>query len=301
MLNLLEWAKLNPTPLTAGVVEIIVANNPVLARMAFESINGPAYVWNKEDTLPGIAFRGINESFTESTGVIQPDTEVLKIAGGDSDYDKFLLATGTGSASARSVHDQMKAKALALVWLRTFFDGNSEANPREFDGLNARLTGAQHIALASGGAQLTLKNVNALIDAVVGTPSVLLMNKAVQRKITDLAQGTPNITYGQDALGRRMAIYAGVPIGVVEEDETGKDILGFDENDGASNLDTASMYAVAFGPDRVKGIQNAPIDVRDLGEIDTKPAERTRIEWYASFVAKHPKAAARLSRINVPT
>ena len=55
---------------------------------------------------------------------------------------------------------------------------------------------------------------------------------------------------------------------------------------------------MAFAEDRVKGIQNAPVDVRDLGEIDSKPAERTRIEWYASYLLKHPKSAARLSRIN---
>ena len=38
--------------------------------------------------------------------------------------------------------------------------------------------------------------------------------------------------------------------------------------------------------------------VRDLGELDSKPAFRTRIEWFAAMVLKHPKAAARLSRIN---
>jgi hypothetical protein len=50
--------------------------------------------------------------------------------------------------------------------------------------------------------------------------------------------------------------------------------------------------------DALHGIQTAPIDVRDLGELQTKPALRTRTEWYAGMVVKHPKAAARLRWVN---
>jgi hypothetical protein len=140
--------------------------------------------------------------------------------------------------------------------------------------------------------------VDDLIDAVQGTPTLLLMNKFLHRKITRLAQGSAQVTFGLDALGRPLTTYAGIPIGIVEDDEAGNAILDFDEDDGASNLDTASMYAVRFGLDVFHGIQSGPVDVRDLGELDSKPAFRTRIEWFASLVLKHPAAAARLSRIN---
>jgi len=299
MLTLLEHAKLNPNPLVSGVVEIFAANNPILLNLPFITINGPAYVYNREGTLPGVAFRGINESYTESTGVINPATERLVICGGESDYDTFLVATGTGTNDARALHDAMKSKALALRWAKTFFDGNSEADPREFDGLNRRLTGGQVVnAGAAGGAALTLDKLNELVDAVQGTPNLLLMNKRMVRKVTSLAQSTANVTYGVDALGRVLTSYAGIPIGIVEDDDTGAAILGFDEDDGAGNADTTSIYAIRFDMDGVHGIQNAPVDVRDLGELPSKPAFRTRIEWFAGYVVKHPKAAARLRWIN---
>ena len=38
----------------------------------------------------GIAFRGINEGYDESTGVLNPQTESLVICGGDSDFDVAL-------------------------------------------------------------------------------------------------------------------------------------------------------------------------------------------------------------------
>jgi hypothetical protein len=297
MLTLLEHSKLNPSPLSTGIVEIISRENPILERMPFENIPGPAFVYNREGTLPGVAFRGVNESYTESTGVINPQSEALKICGGESDFDRFLVDTGS-TQDSRAIHDGMKAKSLSLKWMATFFDGDSTADPREFDGVNVRLTGNQHVQLASGGATLTLDDVDDLIDAVQGTPTLLLMNKFLHRKITRLAQGSAQVTFGLDALGRPLTTYAGIPIGIVEDDEAGNAILDFDEDDGASNLDTASMYAVRFGLDVFHGIQSGPVDVRDLGELDSKPAFRTRIEWFASLVLKHPAAAARLSRIN---
>ncbi len=298
MLTLTEWAKLNQDPLTSGVVEIYSSVNPVLELMPFENIAGAAYLYNREGTLPGIAFRGVNESYTESTGIINPATEPLKIAGGESDYDTFLIATGTGQNDARATHDAMKVKAFSLFWLKNFFDGDSGADPRAFDGLNARITGNQLISAGTGGASLTLDMLNDCVDAVVGTPSALMCNKAVARKITKLAQSTNQVTFSQDQLGRVVTSYAGIPIHIVEDDHEGNAILGFDEDDGSGNDDTASLYAVSFGPDRMHGIQSAPMSVRDLGELSHKPGFRTRVEWFSAFVVKHPRAVARLCHIN---
>lgn len=298
MLTIIEAAKLNPSPLVQGVVEIFARENPILLHLPFQDIAGAAYIYNREGALPGVAFRGINESYDESTGVINPQSEILRICGGDSDYDTFLTATGTGTNDARAVHDALKAKALALHWAKAFFDGDSEVNPREFDGLNKRLVGGQHIQLATGGAALTLAKLDELIDAVQGTPTILLMSKTLRRKVTALAAGTASVSMSVDELGRPLTAYAGVPIGIVEDDAAGNAILGFDENDGSGNMDTASVYAVRFGMDVFHGVQTSAVDVRDLGELPNKPAKRTRVEWFAAIALKHPKAAARLSRIN---
>lgn len=301
MLTMLEAAKLMENPLAQGVVEIFVANNPVLERLPFIDIKGNAYRYNTEKSLPGVAFRGINEGYDESTGILNPQVETLTICGGDSDYDVALVRMGAGSNSVRAAHDGMKAKALTLTWLKTFFDGDSSKEPREFDGLNRRLINSQVISAGAGGADLTLDMVDELVDAVAGTPAVLLMNKACRRKISKLAQQTTAVTMDRDALGRPMLAYGGIPIGIVEDDAEGEAILGFDEDDGAGNADTCSMYAVRFDLEVFHGIQTAPMDVRDLGELEGKPALRTRTEWYAALVLKHPRAAARLRHVNRPT
>lgn len=296
MLTITEWAKLNNNPLESGVVEVFAKENPVLAALQFQNIAGNAFRYNIEQTLPGIAFRDFNESYVESTGVILPQTEALRILGGDSDYDVAQIAMQTGDNDTRAVHDSMKAKALALAWLKTFFDGDNTANPKEFDGLNKRLTGGQVISAGANGAQLTLDMLDSLVDAVSGEPSLLLMNKALRRKVSQLARNTANLQWEVDDFGRAIALYSGVPIGIVEDDASGSAILGFDETKGTSNV-TASIYAVRFAPDALHGIQTGPVSARDLGEIDDKPALRTRIEWYSGLVFRSAKSAARLTGV----
>lgn len=128
------------------------------------------------------------------------------------------------------------------------------------------------------------------------TPSILLMNKTLRRNARQLARSVNALTISTDQLGRELDGYAGVPFGLIEEDETGAEILAFDEAQGTAS-NTSSIYAVRFGADTMHGIQTKPIEVRDLGEVDDKPALRTRIEWYSGFVIKHPKAAARLKGV----
>lgn len=300
MLTLVEWQKLNPTPLASGIVEIFAKENPVLAALPFQNIAGNAYKYNIEQTLPGVAFRDFGEGYTESTGVVNPQTEALKILGGDSDFDVAQIAMQTGDNNSRAAYDAMKAKALTLAWLETFFHGDTSDNALEFDGLNKRLTGDQAIVAGTNGAQLTLDLLDSLVDAVSGEPTLLLMNKPLRRKITNLARNTSNLQWAVDAFGRQIAVYAGVPIGIVEEGADGNPILDFNETTGSSNV-TGSIYAVRFAPDMLHGIQTAPLSARDLGEIDAKPALRTRIEWYSGVVLKHPRCAARLSGLLAPT
>lgn len=301
MLTLLEASKLMDNPLAQGVVETFASVNPVLERLPFIDIMGNAYRYNQEGTLPGIAFRGINGSYTESTGVINPQTEALTIVGGDSDYDVALVKMGTGSGQLRAAHDAMKAKALSLTWLKTFFKGDTDEDPLAFDGLQKRLTGNQVVDAGSGGAALDLDMLDDLIDRVRGDNKTLFMNRTMRRTVSKLVRASgAAVETVTDAFGRQLMGYAGVPIALVDEDSEDNPIFAFDEDDGSGNADTTSIYCAAFGLDRMHGIQTETMDVRDLGELDSKPAYRTRVEWYSGVAVTHPKAGARLRYVNQP-
>ena len=294
-LTLVEAAKLTQNPLKRGIIEIFPRTSPVLERIPFYPVTGMALVYNMEETLGGIAFRGINESYTPDTGILAPQTERLVILGGISQVDRALVKVQSGSpvGSLRAIHDAQKAKAAALMYTKTFFKGDALTSPKEFFGLENRLVNSQVLTM---GGELTLAMVDRLIDAVQGGPDVLFMNKTLRRKINSLTRAAGQaIETISDAFGRQINAYAGVPIGVIEEDNEGSQILGFDEAGS-----TSSIYAVRFGvSEYVSGLQNGSMDVEDLGLVNGV-FYQTLIEWITGLAIFHPKSAARLSTIDNP-
>lgn len=297
-LTLIEAAKLSNDVLQRGVINVFARNSAILEMLPFMEIAGNAYKYNQEGTLPGIAFRDINAGYTESAGVINQSSEGIYIMGGDIDVDKFLVATRGNLQDIRSIHTEMKSKALSLAFTKTFFKGNHSTNPLEFDGLETRLTGGQVLTAGADGGVLTLPLIDELIDAVEGEPDVLLMSKAMRREVKKILQGSQHyIENGSDAFGRPVATYAGIPIRIIETDASGAEILGFTETQGTAN-NTGSIYAVRFGAEQyVSGLRNGGVSVRDLGELETKPCYRTRIEFYCGCAVFHPRAAARLKGV----
>lgn len=297
-LTLVEAAKLSQDTLQRGVIETFARTSAVLELLPFMEVAGNAYAYNVEAALPGIGFRGVNEGYTESVGVVNQASERLYIMGGDVDVDRFLVQTRSNINDIRAIHTEMKAKALALAWTRHFFKGDQAVEPNGFDGLQKRLTGSQVIEAGPDGAPLTITMLDELIDAVEGEPDVIFCSKAMRREIKKLLQDHPGYSESSyDAFGRPVMTYGGIPIRVIETDHQGNEILGFDEVQGTAS-NTASIYAVKFGAEQyVCGLQNGGISVRDLGEIDEKPVYRTRIEWYSGLAVFHPRAAARLKGV----
>ncbi|MDT2287346.1 hypothetical protein P7H17_16695 [Paenibacillus larvae] len=61
--------------------------------------------------MPGVGFRGVNEGYQESTGVVNQLSEGLVIAGGDVDVDRFIVQTRGNVNDQRAIQTQMKTKA----------------------------------------------------------------------------------------------------------------------------------------------------------------------------------------------
>jgi hypothetical protein len=302
-LTLLESRKLGSGEVMRdAVIEEYAANSDILRVLPFENIEGGAYAYNREDTLPAVGFRGINESYPEGTGVINPQVETLSIAGGDLDVDQYLI--DTHGPQSRSTHEMMKVKALSLRWTREFIKGDSTTNPRVFDGLQARVTGTQlmNAGSTSGGDALSLAMLDDVID-LVDMPTHIIMNKKMRNLLT-AASRTTSITgfinYEQSQLGQRVTTYNGLPILIADYDNEGAQILGFTEaNPGGGSPASTSIYVVSLGSSMLTGIQGRSrgqfgVSVRDLGEQDAKPVLRTRIEWNSGFAVLHGRAIARL-------
>lgn len=298
-LTLLEASKLHAQKgdhFVSAITEMFARSNVITRLLPFVPIKGSAFTFNREQSLPGVAFRGINETYTSSTGVVQSLTEPLRISGGIIDVDKFII--DTQGPTARSVHEAMKIKAIMEDFMRTFFKGDSSINPKAFDGLQRRLVGEQKISNGtgspSGGKPLSLAKLDEALDAV-NNPTDIFMSKAMKR----ILKNTKKTLDADVEFINKQMYYDGIPVHAIE-DASGRDtILPFDEvsADGVGS-DCTSIYIVSLGPTSLVGIQNeGGLDAKDLKLLDSGTAYRTIAEWYVSFVIYNGRSAARLYSI----
>ena len=300
MLTLVESAKIalgRDEIHKATVMELFARGSDLMQVLPFENITGNAMKFDREKMLPGVAFRGVNEGYTESTGEVEKVIESLAIAGGDLDVDVFLVKTG--GANQRGIQEGMKIKALTLNLTKQFIKGSIITDPKGFDGLQVRCTGDQLISTGTTAATsdpVSLHKVDELIDAVED-PTHLLMNKAMRRLLSQAARTSTvggYITYSLDAFGRRVTKYNDLPIIIADKDEDNQDVLPFSENGPGAGTEQTSIYCLSLAENGVMGLQSSEMDVRDLGEQQSKPVYRTRVEWYVTLAILRPHAAARL-------
>lgn len=306
--TLAQAAVLSRDTLARGVMETFVIESPVLDRIPLMSIEGNAYAYTKEATLPGVAFRTVNEAYVESTGTFNQATESLVILGGDADVDRFIVQTRGNLNDQRALQTRAKVKAAAYKFQDTFVNGDVTVDTKAFDGLKKRLTGAQVIDMATNGAAVIgngttdtyafFDKLDALFAAVAGGPDVVYANATIISRILSAGRrmNIPDMV-GTDIAGKRAVMWNGVPIIDIGNKADGTAIIPQTETQGSSSV-ASSIYAVKFGQDEgdqaVTGLTNGGVQVMDLGQLQEKPAFRTRIEFYCGLAVFGGQAAARL-------
>lgn len=314
--TLAQAATLSENDLQAGVVETFIMESPVLERAKLKEIEGNAYAYNEEGTLPGVEFRAVNAAYSESTGTVNQRTETLTILGGDADVDNFIIKTRSNVNDQKATQTALKVKAAAYKFQDTFINGDVAVDANSFDGLKKRLTGAQVITAAVNGLPIVgadsaarhafLDQVDALIASVpglTGENGALYMNDLVKAKLIGSARRELITTTTRDDFGRPVERYRDIPMVDIGTKADGTRILPQTETQGTA-VDASSIYAVKFGADEadraITVIYNGPetvFDVRDLGELQAKPSERVRIEGFLGLAAFGGKAAARLQGV----
>ncbi len=308
--TLAEAAPLSQNNLQRGVLEIFVQSSPILDRIPIMGIDGNAYAYNRESALPGVAFRAVNEAYTESTGTVGQATETLVILGGDADVDKFIVATRGNLNDQRAVQTSMKVKAAAYKYQDTFFNGDVTVDPKGFDGLTKRLTGAQVIDAAtngigpvSGGHDFldVLDRLLAAVPGINAANGAIYANAAVQARLASSLRRLGGADFiREDLTGKRVMTYNGIPVLDPGQTAAGAEILPQTETQGTAT-NASSVYAVKFGQDEgdqgVTGLASNGLllpSAYDLGEIDAKPVFRTRIDWYCGLATFSGRSSARL-------
>ena len=310
--TLAQAAVLSQNDLQRGVIETFVIESSVLDRIPLMSIEGNAYAYNEEATLPGVEFRAVNSAYAESTGTVNQKTESLVILGGDADVDTFIVQTRGNLNDQRAIQTRMKVKAASYKYQDAFINGDVSVDANSFDGLKKRLTGSQVISAGTNGAPIIgsgesdqhafLDKLDEAIAAVRGGVDAMYMNAGVLARIKSSARRMHFYDQTTDDFGKTVATYNGIPMIDIGTKADGTAIIPQTETEGTAT-DASSIYFVKFGQDEsdggVTGLTNGGVQVKDLGEIDAKPVYRTRIEFFCGLGVFSGTAAARLTGVLV--
>ena len=298
MLTLHEASKLVDGDLKReAVIEMFAGSSDLMGALPLMDIPGNSYSYAQEAKLPSVGFRGYNEGYTASVGVVNPQSETLRIAGGELDVDTAIVKThGMG---VRATQEAMQVKAFGQKITAAFINGDS-SDGVSFDGLRVRVRGYQLLAAdedsPNANGPLSLATLDEAIDRV-DNPTHLVMSKKMRNLLSQAAKDKDvggDLAWGKDDFGRRVGFYNDLPILVTEDDDKGEKIIDFNEAGPAGGTSCQSLYVVSFGEGKIVGLQNGIMDVRDLGEIDAKPVYRTRVEWLVAMAVMHGKAVARI-------
>jgi len=297
-LSLLDFTNQTPSPLKRGVVSEITNESVFLRRLHFVPVNGFAYSYNRQKTLGGIAFRGLNESYVNDTGVVNPSVETLSIFGGEVRTDRQLVNKQGDLVRANAI--AAKVKKAGLFFDRYVLKGDPGINANQFYGLNARLTGAQVLAAGANGAALTLDLLDQALDAVAGSNDrkFIVCNKVVRRKLTALLRAAAGGSAISE-IGPQAREYDGAAIEVLDEDGDESPILDFDETQGASAV-TTSLYVIRAGTENdgnyVQGLVGSRlIEHVAVGLLGTYFSDI--VEANMGLGMFHPRAACRIKGI----
>jgi len=298
MLTLHEASKLVDGDLKRqAIIEMFAGSTDLMAALPLMDIPGNSYSYAQEAKLPSVGFRGYNQGYDASIGVVNPQSETLRIAGGELDVDTALVKTH--GVTVRTRQEAMQVKAMGAKITAAMINGDGDDGVA-FDGLRKRIVGYQllpaNLDNPNANGALSLATLDEAIDRVDG-PTHIIMSKRMRNLLSQAAKDKDvggDLQWSKDDFGRRVGFYNDLPILVTEDDERGEKIIDFNEAGPAGGAVSQSIYVVSLGDGKIVGLQNGIMDVRDLGEIDALPVFRTRVEWLVAMAVMHGKAAARI-------
>ncbi len=298
--TLTEAAKYTTNMVRKGVLEQIVKDTMVLQRLPFEDIVGNAMQYLRENSLAGADFYAPNETWNESTGDVTQVTASITILGGDADVDNFLKATRADKTNFEATTVDNKAKAVKHTFLDYFYYGDTTLSAKAFNGLHKIVDTNMviHQGTGSTGAALSLANLDKALDLVLdGKPDWIICNKNLRRRIKQYILSTGNLALSnKDDYGNRVMEYDGVDIYVddfIGQVETISSAAYSAKTGGA----TTTLFTGRFGNQDILGLQNGGLEVKSLGQLNTKDAKRWRIKWYTGLALMRTFAFADIDGI----
>ncbi len=301
------------------IVDMFRRSSLLLDRMVFDNAISPGtggstltygYIQLKSPSTASI--RTVGGEYTPGEAKKEKKTANAIIMGGAFQMDRVIQNTA-GAANEMAFQAEQKIKATANYFHNLVINGAGENAGAgfvngTFDGLKKLLDGTANeltgkVSLKTSEELHTnynafLDEMDSFISCLDGTPSMLLMNRAMLVKLRSIARRAGYYERSQDDFGRTVETYAGVPMvdmGQYFDGENLKDVVAIEDGKTA-------IYAVSLGLDGFHGISPMGDGVIQsyLPDLNSPGAVKTgEVELVAGVVLKNTLKAAVLKGIAI--
>lgn len=274
------------------------------------------YGYTQLKTPATAAFRELNAEYTPKEADREKKTVDLKIFGGNFQVDRVLA--NTTNAQVNEVEFQLQEHIKATINLFHYTAINGDKGTTGFDGLDKMLVGTSTelnkdttgvIDLSTASAIDTnyksmLDMVDALLAELDGMPTMFMANGALITKIKACARRAGYLTPSEDAFGRTVETYNGIPLVNLQyyfDGSTETPVVPIvTRNESVTGL--TDLYAVRFGLDGFHAVSpmGGKIINTTLPDFSTAGAVKSGdVEMVAATVLKKTRAAGVLRNVKV--
>ncbi len=313
MPTLSEYAKLANDIVVPGVYENIITANDLMGFLQFESMNGNALKYNRENALPTTSTHQVGGTWADTEATYSQKSASLSIVGLQSPLDRFVKQTRTNVQSQEAPLFAGMLKSFARKIADLTITGEPETTATEWEGLDSLIRSETRMMAMDDGevdgpgaveTELTLDRLDAMIDQVEADDSQkhLIMNKTMRRKLTSLmrASGSGVLPTMATEFGRQVSMYGGIPI-IVNDFITNAEAYN-DATTWASSTAT-TIFCVVFGKANQgytiihNGEVMAP-ELQYIGIKEDKNEDLWRIVGYLQAVTYSAKKVSALGGID---
>lgn len=303
LMTFTELAKLGQDDLQAGLAQTIVTNSAFLAMLPVVQVDGNAYAFNREATLPNAALVAVDGTYTPAvTPTFTSIALALRGVVGQHDISTLNMKQGTGGNRGNdpsALAYSLAAKQITRTVEGLVLTGTVAAN--SFDGIDALLTAIgsdQLIDLTATDPALTFAHLDDMCSRVTskGTrPDFIMGNARAENAIKALMRAAGGVTM-MELNGRQFTSYDGIPF--IRNDYIAADI------DGGAALNQTNIYAGNWDDGGMNGLalvvpSGDMFDVEAPFRPDSALLSRHRVSAYISMAVHSIRGIACLRSVTV--
>lgn len=320
MLTLAQYNQGKRDKLDTLVIDEFRRSSVLLDRLYFDdavSATGSGstltYGYMKLKTPSGAATRPINSDYNPNDAEREEKQTHLVIMGGSYQLDR-VVAEASGNINEVEFQTKDKVRSTSALFNYLALNGTSAQDSATlsytgFDGLSTLLADSSTestsesvlTSMTQDKAFAFLSELDELIGSMSVRPDVLMMNAKMLTKMIAAARSAGYLSKAEDAFGRQVVSYNGIPIidaGSYYDKTKGKTVDAVPVTEGKTDI-----FAINFDQDGFIGVTltggNGMIKVRTPDFTNADAVQKGSVELVASVALKNTKKAGVLRGVTI--